>query len=125
MQTSARRPDWRLTFVVSALVLAGCGQRHSTQAAAEQLEQSFQRSEAALKQEVGRAASALQTSNYVAALLIMDQVVQARPIDDGQKRAVDTLILQARQAVAQNPKLNTPELYKAMSDLMVRVHGEN
>jgi len=43
----------------------------------------------------------------------------------GAKKAVGTLIRQTRLAVQQNPKLNTPELYKAMSDLILRVHGEN
>ena len=78
-----------------------------------------------MKQEVVRAATALQTNNFVEAVHIMDRVVQAQPIDEAQKKAVDALIIQARQAVQQNPKLNTPELYKAMSELMVRVHGEN
>ena len=67
----------------------------------------------------------LRTSQYVAAVLIMDRVVQAQVIDDAQKKAVDTLIVQTRQAVEQNPKLNSPQLYQALSDLMLRVHGEN
>jgi hypothetical protein len=55
----------------------------------------------------------------------MDRVVQTQPVDEAQKKAVDSLISQTRQAVQQNPKLDNPELYKAISDLMVRVHGEN
>jgi len=50
---------------------------------------------------------------------------ESQPIDEAQKQAVSVLIQQTRQAVKQNPKLNSPELYKAMSDLVVRVHGEN
>jgi hypothetical protein len=52
-------------------------------------------------------------------------VTRTQPVDEAQKQAVSVIIQQTRQAVKQNPKLNSPELYKAMSDLVTRVHGEN
>ena len=69
--------------------------------------------------------AALQASNYTAAILIMDQVAQTQPVDEAQKKAVDSVITQTRQALQQNPQLDSPQLYKALSDLKVRVHGEN
>ena len=47
------------------------------------------------------------------------------PLDAAQKQAVDALIIQTRKAAHRDPKLNTPELYKATEDLVLRVHGEN
>jgi hypothetical protein len=55
----------------------------------------------------------------------MDRVAQGRQVDEVQKKAVGTLIRQTHQAIQQDPNLNTPELYKAMSDLITHVHGEN
>jgi hypothetical protein len=125
MEFPVKRAGWMVTMVIVALAVAGCGKNQSAKAAAEQLEKSFEKTDGAVKQEVVRAGTALQTSNYTQAILIMDRVVQVQPIDEAQKKAVDALIIQARQAVQRDPKLNSPELYKAMSDLLVRVHGEN
>ena len=125
MESSRKVTGWLIAVASVVITVAGCGKHQSSKAAAEELVKSFAKGDAAMKQEVVRAGTALQTSNYAQALLIMDRVVQTQPIDEAQKRAVDALLIQARQAVQQNPKLNSPELYKAMSELMVRVHGEN
>ena len=109
-----------------AVAVFGCGAKKlPSQAAAEELQRSFLKTNASMTNEIVRASDALQASNYVAAILIMDRVVQALVIDDAQKQAVDTLIVQTRKAVEQNPKLNSPQLYQALSDLQLRVHGEN
>jgi len=55
----------------------------------------------------------------------MNRAIQTQLMDDAQKKAVDALIVQTRQAIKQNPKLDSPQLYQALSDLTVRVHGEN
>lgn len=125
MKANLNQLSGLIAATIVAVATAGCGRNPSAKAAAEQLEKSFAKSEADLKQEVVRAGTALQTSNYAQALQIMDRVVQAKPIDEAQKQAVDALILQARRAAERDPKINSPELYKAMSELMVRVHGEN
>ena len=125
MEFPKKRAGWMMAAAVIALAEASCGKNQSAKAAAEQLEKSFEKTDGAVKQEVIRAGTALQASNYTQAILIMDRVVQSQPIDETQKSAVDALLIQARQAVQRDPKLNTPELYKAMSDLLVRVHGEN
>jgi len=108
------------------LTIGGCGPKNrSVKDASEQLAKTFEKADASAREEVFQVKSALQSSNYVQAITIMDRVVQSRPIDDAQKQAVDALLIQTRQAVENNPKLNSPQLYKAMSDLLVRVHGEN
>ena len=114
---------WTLAMAVAVF---GCGaKKHPSQVAAEELQRSFLTTNASMTNEIVQASNALQASNYIAAILIMDRVVQARVIDDAQKKAVDTLIIQTRQAVERNPKLNSPQLYQALSDLQLRVHGEN
>jgi hypothetical protein len=55
----------------------------------------------------------------------MDRVAQTQRMDDTQKKAVDDLITQTRQAVQRNPKLDSPQLYQAVSDLFIKVHPEN
>ena len=115
-----------LLMLAMAVAVFGCGaKKPPSQLAAEELQRSFLATNTSMKNEIVQASEALQASNYVAAILIMDRVVQARAIDDAQKKAVDTLIFQTRQAVEQNPKLNSPQLYQALSDLTVRIHGEN
>src|SRR5258708_732165 len=114
-------------LIPAALVaVAGCGAKNQpVKMTAEHLQKSFQKADASVTAEVVQASTALQASNYTQAVLIMDRVVQTRPIDDAQKKAVDALIIQTRQAINQNPKLDSPQLYQALSDLTVRVHGEN
>jgi len=115
-----------LWMLAMAVAVFGCGtKKHPSQVAAEELQRSFLKTNAFMTNEIVQATEALQANNYVEAILIMDHVVQAQVIDDAQKKAVDTLIVQTRQAVEQNPKLNSPQLYQALSDLMLRVHGEN
>jgi len=92
---------------------------------AQKMQRSFLRTNASMTNEIVEASDAVRASNYIAAILVMDRVIQAQVIDDAQKKAVDTLIVQTRKAVEQNPKLNSPQLYQALSDLTVRIHGEN
>lgn len=102
----------------------GCG-KPADKPANEQLQQSFEKAAAPIKQEIGEAAAAFQAGDYTRALTVMDRVAQTQPIDAAQKQAVNALIIQTRKAAQQDPKLNTPELYKATENLMLRVHGEN
>jgi hypothetical protein len=113
-----------MALVIVAVTVVGCGKK-STKPVTEQLQQSFEKADAAIKEEVVQANSAFQAGDYTGAIAAMDRAVQNQAIDAAQKQAVDALILQTRQAAQQNPKLNTPELYKATADLMHRVHGEN
>jgi hypothetical protein len=124
MERHAQQISWRIGAVIVAVAIVGCGKR-SSEPAREQLQRSFEKADAAIKQDIVQANTAFQAGDYTRAITIMDQVVQTQPINEAQKQAVDALIIQTRQAVQQNPKLNTPELYKATADLMLKVHGEN
>lgn len=115
----------RMMLVVTvAVAMVGCGKK-SAKPAPEQLQQSFEKADAAIKQEIVQANTAFQAGDYTRAITVMDRVVATQTIDAAQKQAVDALIIQTRQAAQQDPKLNTPELYKATEALMLRAHGEN
>jgi hypothetical protein len=108
------------------VAVAGCGAKvQPVKVTAEQLQRSFQKADAPTTEAVVQASTALQTSNYTQAIVIMDRVAQTHALDDAQKKAVDAVIIHTREAIRQNPKLDNRELYQKMSDLMVRVHGEN
>ena len=126
MSAFVEHTRWLIPAALAAVVAAGCGAKNQpAKITAEQLQKSFQKAEAPAAEAVVQASTALQASNYTQAVILMDRVVQTQPMDDGQKKAVDALIIQTRQAINHNPKLDSPQLYQALSDLMVRVHGEN
>jgi hypothetical protein len=117
---------WIAILVLAALGPVGCGRgKTSSQIAAEHLQKSFEKADAPSREGVAQATSAMEAGDYTGAILAIDRVAQGIQVDAAQKQAVGELIRQTRQAVQQDPKLNTPELYKAMSDLVMRVHGEN
>jgi predicted Zn-dependent protease len=125
MSRTLNRASWIVVAAVIITTVAGCGKNESPQVAAEQLQQSYERVDAPIKQDVAQATAALRSGDYAAAIITMERVTRTQPVDEAQKQAVSVIIQQTRQAVKQNPKLNSPELYKAMSDLVIRVHGEN
>jgi Flp pilus assembly protein TadD len=125
MKRLRHRLFWILAVAAFLTTAAGCGKNESPQVAAEQLQQSYEKVDAPIKQDVAQATAALRSGDYAAAIITMERVTRTQPVDEAQKQAVSVIIQQTRQAVKQNPKLNSPELYKAMSDLVTRVHGEN
>ena len=117
--------NWILAAFVVTAAFTGCSRKPSGQGTAQQLQDSFQKADAPIVEQVAQAGSALTASNYTQAILIMDRVVQSQPINPSQREAVDALIIQTRLAIQRDPKLDSPQLYQALSDLLVRVHGEN
>ncbi|MBM3847250.1 MAG: hypothetical protein FJ405_13330 [Verrucomicrobia bacterium] len=111
-------------MLVIALTTGGCGRKVDADAAGRQLTESFAKAEAPVKQEVARVNTALQAGDYQQAIAMMNQIVRVQAVDGAQKKAVDALVLQVREATAKDPKLATPQLHKATSDLILKVHGE-
>ena len=126
MQLTLNGAGWITVVAMAALAMGGCNRSNlSPKVAAEELQKSFAKADSTVKQEVAQAGAALQAGDYTQALIAMDRAAQLQPVDAAQKKAVGLLIQQTRLAVQQNPKLNTPELYQATADLILRVHGEN
>ena len=125
MKSTTLFPCLAAVLVAGAFLLPGCGKRPTPDATAEKLKQSFATAEAPQQELVTQAAAALKSGDYTRAVTTLDRAVQLRPADAAQKQAVGQLILQTRQAVQKDPKLNTPQLYKATADLIHSTHGEN
>ena len=125
MRPTIQSAAWILIAATGFVLAVGCGRNAASRPAVEQLQNSFEKAAAPVKQEVVQATAAFQAGNYTQAILMMDRVVRSQPVDAAQKQAVDALIVQTRQAVHQDPKRDSPQLYKAMADLTLRLHGEN
>lgn len=122
-----KKSCWRVVLLV-VMTTGGCGKKPVN--APAQLDKGYAQAEPAIRDEVQKAKSQLLNSNYTEALLTMDRIVAAqqqegRALSPEQKQAINAVVVQSREAIIQNPKFNTPELYKAMSDLILRAHGEN
>ena len=122
--------------VAAALVIAllGCGKKRVD--ASAELQKGFREAQPEVQQEVQKVAADLQLGKYAEAVAAMNRALwvqqqqqlqarQAAALSEQQKRAAEAVILQTRQALQQNPNLNSPQLHKAMSDLILRTHGEN
>jgi hypothetical protein len=118
----------RLASLVGAFLLlatlSGCGGQ-TEYATAKELKQSFDTSSASVKEQVSRAAAALEQTNYAEAIATMNRVVQSQPVTEAQKRAVRALVSQTREAINQNPELNSSELHRAIGQLILNTYGEN
>ena len=126
MKSLVHRACWTVALIACAWTLPGCGHKATApKVMAQLLENSFSNADSTVKQNVSQASAAVQNGNFPQAIITMNQLTQRQPLDQAQKQAMSLLIQQTRQAVNENPKLNSPELYKAMSDLVLRVHGEN
>lgn len=106
-------------------VLTGCSKEPSNKVVAEQLKTSFAEAGAPVKDEVVQAANAVQAGNYATAITSMDRAIQKQPISEAQRQAVAVFIGHTRRAIEQSPNLNSPETYKALSDLTLHTFGEN
>jgi negative regulator of replication initiation len=122
--------------VAAALVIAlvGCSKKRVD--ASAELQEGFREAQPEVQQEVQKVAADLQSGKYAEAVAAMNRALwvqqqqqlqarQAAALSEQQKRAAEAVILQTRQALQQNPNLNSPQLHKAMSDLILRTHGEN
>lgn len=113
-------------MLLCAALLTSCGKKElSLEQTSEELGRSFQTSKPEVKDSIMQAQSAIQSSNYLAAVTILSQTVTPTTITEPQKKAVDAVILQTRSATTRNPSLDSAELHKALADLLAKAHGEN
>lgn len=114
-----------LTLVALAAVVTGCSKEPSNKVVAQQLQTSFAGADVPVKDDVIQAAHAVQAGNYAAAVASMDRAVQKQPMSEAQRQAVAVFIGHTRKAIEQSPNLNSPQTYKALSDLTLHTFGEN
>jgi hypothetical protein len=111
-------------WAVVTLVLFGWGCSKNAGDATKPLEQSFQgetRSQEAIQQVTAN----LKAGNYQQAVQHLAPVIENRKLTDQQKKAVTATLQQINQAIAANPQLETPEMYKLRQKMFKAVYGQN
>ena len=77
-----------------------------------------------LKVQVEKADAALRATNYLDYLTTLNQMLsQQNTLSDNQKSAVKDVFGQITETVSKNPALDSPQLFKARSDLMQKLYG--
>ena len=74
------------------------------------LQQAFETAAPALKQGAETAASHLQAKNYAEATKALEPLAMNPSLTEPQKQAILIAIRQIGDAIANDPKLNTPEM---------------
>lgn len=94
-----------------ALLTPGCKKAEPPAVDASQmLQQSFEAAEPAVKESIASVVTNLKAKNYVEVTKSLDQIVSKRQVTEEQKQAIMTTLLQIGEAMAADPKINTPEL---------------
>ena len=122
MRTALTHIGWLMALAIVAVTVVGCGKK-SAKPATEQLQQSFEKADAAIKEEVVQANTAFQAGDYTGAIAVMDRVVQTQPIDEAQSRLWTRLSFRPdkpRSRIRNSTRRNCEP-----ADLMNKVHGEN
>jgi hypothetical protein len=115
----------RFTCVViaaSAIGVAGCG-KHKQTDASQPLTQSFQAAEPATKQAVQVVASQLRSGNYPEVAKSLPPILNQPNLTAQQKRAIGLALDQMNKAVAENPALDTKEMYELRQRMFRAVDG--
>src|SRR5262249_43245749 len=113
----------KLTFLaLLVLAVVGCKNEHRTDAT-QQLQQSFQAAEPEVKQAIQIATTSLKAGNYTEATRALAPIVTRVDLRQPQKQAIGLALQQINQAIAQNPALDTKEMYELRLKLFRAVDG--
>jgi hypothetical protein len=94
-----------------ALLTPGCKKAEPPATDASQmLQQAFETAEPAVKESIASVVTNLKAKNYTEVAKALDQIVSKRQVTEEQKQAIMTAVLQIGEAIATDPKINTPEL---------------
>ena len=111
-------------LLVLANAQPGCAKKQTNEAALV-LNESFQKAEPAIKTEAAKAGTALRRQNYTEAVHILNALVDQGKVNPAQRKAIGQAIGHTLKIIDQHPHLDNPALYKAMSELIRKTHGEN
>ena len=88
------------------------------------LGQAFAQAPNGVKTLAEKADAALRATNYLDCLTTLNQMLsQQNTLSDNQESAVRDVFGQICQAVSKHPNLDSPQLFKARSDLMQKLYG--
>jgi hypothetical protein len=111
-----------VAIAASAIAAAGCG-RHKQADASQPLTQSFQAAEPATKQAVQVVAAQLRSGNYAEVARSLPPILNQPNLTAQQKRALGLALDQMNRAVAENPALDTKEMYELRQRMFRAVDG--
>lgn len=115
-------------FVLSLLLgfllcqgFAGCS-RHSNVNASKDLEDSFQTASPEIKQKIEIVRSDLKAKDFLQACTTLNSIVGKADLDLAQKQAVGKMLSQINDAIAADPKLDSPEMYRLRQKLFRAIY---
>jgi hypothetical protein len=107
--------------VLALGLVTGCHKKGADAPVA--LQQSFQQAQPEVRQAVQAAGAQLQSGNILQALRMLAPVTERRDLTVQQKQAIAITLDQVNQAIAANPKLETPETYKLRQQMFQAFYG--
>ena len=108
--------------LIISMLLLGCKKKESVDAT-QALQQSFQSAEPEVKSSIDIVNNNLKAGNYAEASRTLAPIVSGRPLTEPQRQAVGVAIQQIGQAIAQNPALDTKEMYDLRAKLYKAYDG--
>jgi hypothetical protein len=119
-----------LAKTVSCLVIGACAlclpscKKETRVDASRPLQQSFQASEPEVRQAIGTATTGLKAGHYTEAARSLQPVLAQRNLTPEQRQAIGLALRQISQAVADNPSLDSKELYELRARMFRASRGE-
>lgn len=68
--------------------------------------------------------AAIKVQDYVAAVTLLNRVLREHKLTETEETATRKAFGEINQAVVANPGLDSPEFFRARSELMKRLYGE-
>jgi len=113
---------WKWVCVVCALgLLCSCSKKEKIDATAP-LKQSFEKSDPEVKKSIEVVNENLNKKNYAEALKTLTPVVSQPNLSVQQKEAIGAALQQVTTAAAEDPALNTKEMYQLRLKLVEKLH---
>jgi len=112
-----------LIALVLALLTPGCKKAEKPPAvdASQLLQQAFEGAEPALKETIASAAANLKAQKFAEVTKALEPVASNPRLTEPQAQALMTTILQMNEAAADNPKLDTPEMYAIRAKMFMEL----
>ena len=102
-------------------VLSGCGKKEKIDATVP-LQQSFEKSDPEVKKTVDAVNENLKNKKYAEALKTLTPVVSQTNLSAQQRDAIGAVLQQVTTAAAEDPALNTKEMYQLRLQLVQKLH---
>lgn len=107
-----------LCMFTFSLLTSGCGKSEPPVAdTTPALQQAFEAADPALKERVAALAADLKAQKLVEATKTLEQIVSGSKLSEVQQQAISRTILEINEIAANNPQLDTQEMFAARAKL--------